>query len=180
MLQSINCGVPEVLQVFFIMDKDDDRNKLSVKSVKLPIFMGNHTEFHTWWFCFQAFATVWKFAEAVEQLSEADLPATASMSLLMNEETKWKQTLAKKCNAIAFANLTMALDSPSLIGILMRAQMMTWPQGLASSIINQLFEKYEPHDTVSMIDMNRLKQKIGLPTPDSNPQIMFEQIARPQ
>ena len=27
-----------------------------------------------------------------------------------------------------------------------------------------------------MIDMNRLKQKIGLPTPDSNPQIMFEQI----
>ena len=29
-----------------------------------------------------------------------------------------------------------------------------------------------------MIDnMNRLKQKIGLPTPDSNPQIMFEQIA---
>ena len=50
-------------------------------------------------------------------------------------------------------------------------------QGLASSIINQLFEKYDPHDTVSMIDMNRLKQKIGFPTPESNPQIMFEQIA---
>ena len=28
-----------------------------------------------------------------------------------------------------------------------------------------------------MIDMNRLKQKIGLSMPDSNPQIMFEQIA---
>ena len=28
-----------------------------------------------------------------------------------------------------------------------------------------------------MIDMNRLKQKIGLPTLNSNPQIMFEQIA---
>ena len=50
---------------------------------------------------------------------------------------------------------------------------MAWPQGLASSVINQLFEKYEPHDTVSMINMNRLKQKTGLPTPDSNPQIMF-------
>ena len=28
-----------------------------------------------------------------------------------------------------------------------------------------------------MIDMNWVKQKIGLPTPESNPQIMFEQIA---
>ena len=43
--------------------------------------------------------------------------------------------------------------------------------------VNQLLGKYEPHDTILMIDMNKLKQKIGLPTPDSNPQIMFEQIA---
>ena len=66
---------------------------------------------------------------------------------------------------------------PNLIGMLMRTQTTGWPQGLASSIVNQLFEEYEPHDTVSMNDMNRLKQKIGLPTPDSNPQIMFKQIA---
>ena len=58
-----------------------------------------------------------------------------------------------------------------------RAQMLAWPQRLASLVTNQLFEKYEPHNTVSMIDMNTLKQNIGLPTPDSNPQIMFEQIA---
>ena len=44
-------------------------------------------------------------------------------------------------------------------------------------VVYQLFEKYKPHDTVLTIDMNRLKQKIGLLTPDSNPQIMFEQIA---
>ena len=65
MLQSNNHGVPGVPQVLFIMD-DDDRNKLSMKSVKLPVFTGNHTEFQTWWFHFQAFATVWKFAEAIE------------------------------------------------------------------------------------------------------------------
>ena len=85
--------------------------------------------------------------------------------------------LAKKCDAIAFANLTTALDSPSLMGMLMQAQMPSWPQGLTSVVVNQLFEKYEPHNTVSMINVNRLKQKIGLPTPDSNPQVMFEQIA---
>ena len=44
-------------------------------------------------------------------------------------------------------------------------------------VVNQLFEKYDPHDTVSMIDMNRLKQKIGLPMSDSNPQVVFEQNA---
>ena len=109
------------------MDEDDDGNKLTVKSVKLPIFMGNHMDFHTWWLQFQVFATVWKFAEVIEQTSEADLPATASTTLSMNEEMQCKQTLVKKHNAIAFANLTMALDSPSLIGMLMRAQTMAWP-----------------------------------------------------
>ena len=54
---------------------------------------------------------------------------------------------------------------------------MAWLQGLASSIMNQLFKQYEQIDTVLMIDMNKLKQKIRLPTPQSNPQIMFEQIA---
>ena len=44
-------------------------------------------------------------------MPEADLPATASTALFMNEETKCKQTLVKNHNAAAFANLTMALDS---------------------------------------------------------------------
>ena len=106
---------------------DDDGNKLSAKSVKFPVFTGNHTEFQTWWFHFQAFTTVWKFAEAIERTAEKDLSATASAELARDEETQCKQTHVKKCNVIAFANLTMALDSPSLIGMLMRAQMPAWP-----------------------------------------------------
>ena len=156
---------------------DDDGNELSVKLVKLPVFTANHTEFQTWWFHFQAFATVWKFSEAIEQTAEKDLPDTASTELVKDEEPQCKQMLVKRCNAIVFANLMMALDSPSLIGMLICTLMLAWPWGLASTVVNQLFEKYKPHNTVSMIDMNRLKQKIGLPMPDSNPQIMFEQIA---
>ena len=41
----------------------------------------------------------------------------------------------------------------------------------------QLFEKYEPKDKVILIDMNRLKQKIGLTNAQGNPQEMFEQMA---
>ena len=73
------------MQVLNIMDEDDDGNKLSAKSVKLLIFTGNHMDFHTWWFHFQALATVWRFTEAIERTSESDLPATASIMLLMNE-----------------------------------------------------------------------------------------------
>ena len=78
---------------------------------------------------------------------------------------------------ITFANLTTALDSPSLIGMLMRAQTADWPSGLASVAVKQLFDKFEPQDTVSLINMNQLKQCIGLQTLESNPQSLFEQMA---
>ena len=81
MLQSTNCGVPRVLQHWHDMDDEDDVNKLSVKLVKLLILMGSHTDFHTWWFHFQAFAMVWKFVEAIDNTSKSDLPATASTTL---------------------------------------------------------------------------------------------------
>ena len=56
---------------------------------------------------------VWKFAEAIERMAEEDLPTTASAELVKDEETQCKQTLAKKHNAIAFANQMTALDSPT-------------------------------------------------------------------
>ena len=156
---------------------DDDDDKLSTKSVKLPVFSGDHKHFQTWWFRFSAFATVWKFKQAVGQTEDPDLPASEGAALNTDANIAEKQKMAKKRNAIAFANLTTALDSPSLIGILMRAQTTEWPSGLACNVIKQLFEKYEPKDTVPLIDMNRLKQKIGLTNAQGNPQEMFEQMA---
>ena len=124
-----------------------------------------------------AFATVWKFKSAVGQSEEPDLPETETVALSTDVNVAEKQKMAKKRNAITFANLTAALDSPSLIRILMRTQTTAWPSGLACNVIKQLFEKYEPKDTVSLIDMNRLKQKIALSDKQGNPQELFEQIA---
>ena len=126
---------------------------------------------------FPGFATVWKFAAVIGKVPEADSPARENASLSTTAEVADRQRAAKKCNAIAFANLTMALDSPSLIGMLMRAQTDNWPSGLASMVMRQLFDKFKPQDTVSLIDMNQLKQRIGLQTPESNPQLLFEQMA---
>ena len=50
---------------FKAMDDDEDKTIISVKLAKLPVLMGSHTDFHTWWFCFHAFATMWKFADAI-------------------------------------------------------------------------------------------------------------------
>ena len=44
-------------------------------------------------------------------------------------------------------------------------------------VVKQMFDKLEPQDTVSLIDMNQLKQCIDLQTPESNPQSLFEQMA---
>ena len=67
------------------MDDKDDVNKLSMKSVKLPILIGSHMDFHTRWFHFQAFPMVWKFAKAIERTAKTDLPSTASTALPMNK-----------------------------------------------------------------------------------------------
>ena len=139
------------------MDNGDDENRISVKSVKLPVFTGTHVEFQIWWFNFQAFATVWKFAAVIGKVPEVDLHAQENASLSTTAEVADRQRAAKKCNGIAFANLTMALDSPSLIGMLMQAQTDYWPSGLASMVMKQLFDKFKPQDMVSLINMNQLK-----------------------
>ena len=61
--------------------------------------------------------------------------------------------------------------------MLMQAQTVDWPSGLASMVMKQLFDKFKPQDMVSLIDMNQLKQCIGLQTLESNPQSLFEQMA---
>ena len=77
------------------MDHEENVNKLSMKSVKLPIFMGSHTVFQTWWFHFQAFAMVWKFMDSIERTPKMDLPGTATTALSTNKATQRKQMLAK-------------------------------------------------------------------------------------
>ena len=61
--------------------------------------------------------------------------------------------------------------------MLMCAQTDEWPSGLARMVVKQLFNKFEPQDMVSLNNMNQLKQHIGLQTPESNCQSLFEQMA---
>ena len=111
-----------------------------------------------WWFQFHAFAMLWKFAGAVGKVPEVDLPSSENASLSTNTDIQDRQKVAKKQNAIAYANLTIALQSPSLIGTLMRAQTPDWPSRLARMVVKQLYDKFEPQEHMSLINMNQLKQ----------------------
>ena len=75
---------------------EEDKNQISVKLVKLPTFMGTHVNFQTWWFHFQAFATVWKFAAAIGQVPEVHLPVSKTASLSTTAEVGDRQKAAKK------------------------------------------------------------------------------------
>ena len=55
----------------------------------------------------------------LRKVPEVDLLATETASLSMTAAVAGRHRAAKKQNMIAFANLTTALDSPSLIGMLM-------------------------------------------------------------
>ena len=95
------------------MEDKDNENKISLKLVKLPVFEGSHMVFHTLWFHFHAFATIWKLSEPIGKTPEADSPATVAAALSSDDAEKKCQLVAKKHNAIVFANLMTALDSYS-------------------------------------------------------------------
>ena len=68
------------------MEDEDNKNHISMKSVKFSIFMGSHVEFQTWWFQFEVFATMWKFSIAVGKVPEVDIQSSESASCVMNAE----------------------------------------------------------------------------------------------
>ena len=58
---------------------------------------------------------MWKFAGAIGKVPEVDLPGSENVSLSMTADIQDRKKAAKKQNTIAYANLAMALESPSLI-----------------------------------------------------------------
>ena len=85
----MECPEPKIID-------EDDENKISVKLVKLPVFTGKHVKLQTWWFHFQAFETVLKFAAAMGKVLEIDLFVSETASLSMTAEVGNRQKAAKK------------------------------------------------------------------------------------
>ena len=88
------------------------------KSVRLPTFDGTAENFHLWWTHFLAFARVYRFSKAVDKAKmDADLPATESTPLPTDPDNKEIQEKVLARNAVAMANLTMAMTTESAMSV---------------------------------------------------------------
>ena len=112
----------------------------------MPVYDGTYKHFQVWWTRFTAYATVYKFAQALKVGGEADLPTTEATVIDTSTVDGKKEEAAKNRNAIAMANLTMAFTSEATMGLVYKAKTNDWPSGLAHLVVAALFKKYQPQD----------------------------------
>jgi hypothetical protein len=148
-----------------------------VKTLRLPTFDGAHKNFQMWWVKFIAYSTVFKFEQTLKSGGEAALSGIKEDSVIdtMTAEGKAAEA-ARRWNALAMANLTMAFTSNTLMGLVWKAMTSDWPSGLAHLIVSALFKKYQPQDTITRVELrqmlNGVKMKKG-----EDPATLFEQLS---
>jgi hypothetical protein len=103
---------------------------------------------------FVAFATVYKFVEAVNKdAPDNDMPTSEVEVLDASNAGDKKKIAVKNRNAVAMANLSMAFTSDGLLGLIFKAATVEWPNGLAHLVIKGLFRKFQPQDTVTRVEL---------------------------
>ena len=118
-----------------------DVENAETKSVRLPTFGGAQKDFQVWWTRFLAYGSVYKFALALKESDEVDLPKSDADVLDLTTDAGKKKDLARKRNNIAMANFTMAFTSEALMGLVFKAQSADWPGGKASFVVKGLMAK---------------------------------------
>ena len=78
-------------------------------------------------------------------------------------------------NYKAVASFTLAFEIDDLLNLVVEAQSEEWPDGLAWKIAKQLQEKFQPCDTMELVDekiaMNNVKMKRN-----EDPKRAFERV----
>ena len=78
------------------------------KSVRLPTFDGDRKKFQLWWTRFGAYATVYKFDQALRIDEDEDMPDAQDTEIDTTTSQGKKMEAAKKRNALA---MSMAFTS---------------------------------------------------------------------
>ena len=74
------------------------------------------------------------------------------------------------------ANLSMAFTSEGSMGLIYKAMTPDWPGGLAYLVVEQLFKKYQPQDTVTRVELRQMLSKVRMKK-GVDPATLFEQLA---
>jgi hypothetical protein len=104
------------------------------------LFDGQHKNYQIWWTRFIAYASVHQFTQALKTGGKMSaMPARDDVTV--NATTPPAMTKAKKRNAIAMANLTMAFTSEMTMGLVYKAQTEEWPGGLAHLVVARHYRR---------------------------------------
>ena len=141
----------------------------------VPRFDGTQSEFLTWWMQFSAFATVGRFGEAIGTTQEVDLPATEATALSADPDIAKRQKAAKWRNNMAIAQLTLAFSKGTLMNIILNAGTTDWPRGLAWNVIKKLYERFNPKDPMTRVEIRASLSNLRMRSND-DPAQLFEQI----
>jgi hypothetical protein len=83
---------------------------------------------------------------------------------------------AKKRNAIAVANMTMAFTTDGMMAIVYKSKTSVWPSGLAHLIADALKAKYQPQDMMTRVELRHQLNKVKLKK-GADPATLFEQLS---
>jgi len=145
---------------------------MEAKRTYIPTFTGDESDFTFWWMRFRSYACVAGFAMAIGRVADKNLPSDDSSPLTDDEEIK-----ARKANFYAVSALTLAFQTESLMDLVRNARTTAWPNGLAWKVVDALFNRYRPNDTMSIVEMKRELRAIQIRN-DEDPQRLFDLITR--
>ena len=104
------------------------------------------------WIRLDAFANVKNFEKAL--VNDRDMPSSEvdAYRLDENDANNKKAFAAVKRNKVAWAQMTLALNTEALLTIMSSTKDLAWPGGLAHKVVVKLKEKYQPNGRVSRVE----------------------------
>jgi len=87
-----------------------------------------------------------------------------------------EEKAARKRNALAMYNFTLAFSTEGLMGIIFKARTTLYPNGKAYKVVEMLFAKYKPSDTISRVEMRTKLAQVSMKK-NEDPTAMFERIS---
>ena len=159
-----------------MVDNNNDES-VAIRSVRMPVFDGTHTTFQVWWMRFTIFTIVHRFKASISpEGAEEDLPATEAAVIPAGTDGAPARAAVRR-NSVAYANLSLALNSEQLVRILVASQTTDWPSGLAWRVVQALHRRFKPTDIISKIELRRMLNQISMSRKE-DPVMIFEQLSK--
>jgi hypothetical protein len=145
-------------------------------TIQLPTFDGDRDKHLLWDQKMMCYAVVKKFAQALGDAAEPDLPASDATVIDETTDIGKRQAAAKQRNSIAMACLTMAFTTDAAMSVVFKAKTIEWPGGLAWKVMDLMRRKYRPQDLVTRAELRNKLNNLSMADGD-DPKILFEEIS---